>query len=35
MMNEIVADLELFLSNPDNVITLAYLCGGAFLYWVG
>lgn len=31
MMNEIVADLELFLSNPDNVITLAYLCGGAFL----
>ena len=31
MMNDIVADLDLFLSNPDNIITLAYLCGGAFL----
>ena len=31
MMNEIVADLDLFLSNPANIITLAYLCGGAFL----
>ena len=30
-MNEIVGDLDLFLSKPDNIITLAYLCGGAFL----
>ena len=31
MMNEIIADLDLFLLKPDNIITLAYLCGGTFL----
>ncbi len=31
MLNEIIGELDLFLSNPDNLVTLAYLCGGSFL----
>ena len=31
MLNEIIFDSDLFLSNPDNLVTLAYVCGGAFL----
>ena len=31
MLNEIIFELNLFLSNPDNLVTLAYVCGGAFL----
>ena len=31
MLNEIIFELNLFLSNPDNLFTLAYVCGGAFL----
>ena len=31
MLNEIIYELDLFLSNPDNLVTLGYVCGGAFL----
>ena len=31
MLNEIIFELDLFLSNPDNLVALAYICGGAFL----
>ena len=31
MLNEIISELDLFLSNPDNLVTLGYVCGGAFL----
>ena len=31
MLNEIIFGLHLFLSNPDNLVMLGYVCGGAFL----
>ena len=31
-IDSILASLELFLSNPDNLILLAYIVGGAFIF---
>ena len=31
MFDEVLVALELFLSNPENFVTIAYVCGGAFL----